>query len=445
MDQTLPNPSNRPSKKRYVMHPYARHQSRVWIPLLAMILTACVPGIVEPPTPFSAADTPVPPTAEQPTTEASPIPEESAEPPEPTATARVALPSQPVLDPHLEVGQPVVIDQIWMDSATQGWAIGSHPDASPAPPIHVLKTSDGGQTWSEVTPPEDSTLMSDIGGMHSSGSNAWVIYLGTDRVWRTTDGGATWTASEAGYPQGQFATFEFTDAQYGWMLQEVESGFGSQLVSLFRTIDGGDAWQEIINPYESEDLQSCRKSGMSFYGTDTGWVTYDCEGTYLEAFLDISDDAGQSWTEGQLPLPEGAAQSTDEGWCTSSSPRLTAERSGSLIVTCVVDEGSVLSESAYLYLTEDAGETWEIRDYPGGQPNFFNDGTILALGRDQYLSTDSGVNWAKIKTVSWDGQYSFVDPNLGWAVAMSEDEIALVATSDGGRTWEIIEAMISSP
>jgi photosystem II stability/assembly factor-like uncharacterized protein len=330
-----------------------------------------------------------------------------------------------------------------MDSAANGWAIGSHPDASPAPSIHVLRTHDGGQTWSEVTPPEDS--LSDIGGMVSSGSNAWVTYLGTDRVWRTTDGGATWTASEAGYPQGQFATFEFTDAQYGWMLQEVESGFGSQLVSLFRTIDGGDAWQEIINPYESEDLQSCRKSGMSFYGTDTGWVTYDCEGTYLEAFLDISDDAGQSWTEGQLPLPEGAAQSTDEGWCTSSSPRLTAERSGSLIVTCVVDEGSVLSESAYLYLTEDAGETWEIRDYPGGQPNFFNDGTILALGRDQYLSTDSGVNWAKIKTVSWDGQYSFVDPNLGWAVATSDDEIALVVTSDGGRTWEIIEAMISSP
>jgi photosystem II stability/assembly factor-like uncharacterized protein len=426
----------------YAIHRRARYRPWIWFPALALVLAACVPGVVEPPTPFSAADTPVPSTAEQPTVEVSPIPEESAEPLEPTATARVEVPSRPVQEPHLEAGQPVVIDQIWMDSVADGWAIGSHPDAVPAPSIHVLRTHDGGQTWSEVTPPEDS--LSEIGGMLSSGLNAWLFYLGTDRVWRSTNDGATWTASQAGYSEGQFATFEFTDAQHGWMLQEVESGFGSQLVSLFRTIDGGDTWQEIVNPYESEDLQSCRKSGMSFYGTDTGWVTYDCEGTYLEAFLDISDDAGQSWMEGQLPLPEGAAQSTDEGWCSSSSPHLTGEASGSLIVTCVVDEGSVLSESSYLYLTEDAGESWEIRDYPGGEPHFFEDGTLLALARDQYRSMDSGESWEKIKTVSWDGIYSFVNPDRGWAVATSDNEIALVTTSDGGRTWDIIEAMIAS-
>jgi photosystem II stability/assembly factor-like uncharacterized protein len=337
----------------------------------------------------------------------------------------------------------VVIEQIWMDSAIDGWAIGSHPDAVPAPSVHVLRTHDGGQNWLEVTPPEDNAIMSEVGGMVSSGSSAWVIYLGTDRVWRTTDGGVTWTASEAGYPIGQFSMFEFADDENGWMLQEVESGFGSQLVSLFRTVDGGDVWQEIVNPYESDDLQSCRKTGMSFFEMSTGWVTYDCEGTYLEPFLDITEDAGQSWIEGQLPLPNGTAQSNDEGWCYSSSPRLTGEVSGSLLVTCVVDEGSIISESVYMYLTEDSGETWEIRDYPGGEPHFFSGGTILALGRDQYLSTDSGVNWEKIKTVSWDGIYSFLSPDIGWAIATSEAEIALVATSDGGRTWEIINPLIS--
>jgi photosystem II stability/assembly factor-like uncharacterized protein len=459
--QTLPNPSNRASSNRYAVHRYEmlghalrryemlgqampRYATMLIVPALAIFLAACVPGIVEPPTPFSAAETVTLPTPEQPTIEASPIPEQSAEPPEPTATARVARPSQPVPEPHLEQGQPVVIDQIWMDSATDGWAIGSHPDAVPAPSIHVLRTRDGGQTWAEVTPPEDSTFMSDIGGMVSSGSNAWLIYLGTDRIWRTVDGGATWTASEAGYPMGQLSSFDFTDSEHGWMLREVESGFGSQLVALFRTIDGGDTWQEIINPYESEDLQSCRKTGISFFGTDTGWVTYDCEGSYLEAFLDVSDDAGQSWMEGQLPLPKGAAESTDQGWCSSSSPRLTGEISGSLIVTCMVEQGSGLTRSSYLYQTEDAGSTWVIHEYPGGEPHYFSDGTILALGRDQYLSTDGGERWAKIKTVNWDGQYSFVDPSTGWAVAKSDDEIALVVTSNGGRTWEIIEPLIAS-
>ena len=442
MGETLPNPSNRASYKRYVMRRLALHKS--WVPLLvvALGLVGCAPGVVEPPTPFPRLDTPKPPTPVQPAVESSAIPEELAEPPEPTATPRVAIPSRPVEEPRLEVGEPVIIEQIWMDSATDGWAIGSHLDAVPGLPIHVLRTHDGGQTWSEVTPPEDN--LAGIGGIESSGSNAWVIYLGSDRVWRTSDGGATWTASKAGYPEGQFSTIEFSDALHGWMLQEVESGFGSQLVSLFRTADGGDIWQEIINPYESEDLQSCLKTGMSFFGINAGWVTYDCEGTYLEAFLDVSGDAGESWTEGQLPTPDGAAQSTDEGWCYSSSPHQTGNASGTLIVTCVVDEDSVLSESAYLYSTEDAGETWNIRDYPGGEPHFFDAKTILALARDQYRSTDSGMSWEKIKTVSWDGIYSFVNPDRGWAVAVNEDEIALVATSDSGRTWEILRPLIAS-
>jgi len=444
MDQTLPHPSNGASKKRYAMRDFKRHRVHVWFPAIAISLAACVPGIVEPPTPFRAAETPIPPTEAQPTAEPSPIPQESADTPEPVATDRVPIPARPLLEPHLDEGQPVGIDQIGMASALDGWAIGSHPSADPAPSIHVLRTHDGGQTWGEVTPPEDNSLMTEIGGMYSAGSNAWVIYLGTNRVWRTTTGGVTWTASEAGYPEGQFSTFEFTDARHGWMLQEVESGFGSQLVSLFRTTDGGDSWTEIINPYESEDLQSCRKTGISFTGADTGWVTYDCEGTYLEAFLDVSTDGGESWTEGQLPLPEGAAQSTDQGWCSSSSPRLTGEASGSLIVTCVMDDDTVLAQRSHLYQTEDAGETWEISDYPGGEPHLFSDGTMLALGRDQYLSTDGGANWTRTKVVNWDGQYSFVDPSTGWAVATNEGETALVATSDGGRTWEIIEPLISS-
>lgn len=415
----------------------------IWIPALAMLLAACAQGLVEPPTPFSATETPIPPTREQPTIEASPVPADTATPPEPTPTERVALLAQPVLEPHLETGRPVVIDHIWMDSAMEGWAIGSHPDADPAPSIHVLTTIDGGQTWIEVTPPEDNTLMSNIGGMYSSGSNAWVIYLGTDRVWRTTDGGATWTASEAGYSVGQFSTFQFTDLDHGWMLQEVESGLGSQLVALFRTEDGEDTWQEIINPYDSEDLQSCIKTGLSFSETAIGWATYDCQGNYVEPFLDITADGGKSWAEGQLPVPEGAAQSTDQGWCYSSSPRLTAESSGSLLVTCVVDEGSGVKERSHLYQTNDAGKTWEIRDYPGGEPHFFNDGTILALARDQYRSTDGGESWVKVKTVSWDGQYSFVDPNTGWAVARNEDETALVSTTNGGRSWVIVRPTIS--
>jgi photosystem II stability/assembly factor-like uncharacterized protein len=409
--------------------------------LLLLVLAACSQPLVEAPTPFVPSNTPIPPTDEIPTTAVA------SEPPatkDPETSEPVELPALPVLEPQLEPGQPVVIRQISMIDDREGWAIGEHPSPESALPIHVLRTADGGRSWNEVTPPENQELMFDIGGTFFDRDIAWIRYSGTNHVWRTENGGATWRAAEAGYPMGTATWFTFGDAQHGWMMQEVESGFGSQLVTLFKTEDGGESWHEIVSPYEDEALQSCFKTGITFSGSETGWVTYDCQGNYAEAFLDVSVSGGESWEERQLPLPPGAAEITDQGWCYSSSPRLTSDRSGMLVVTCLTAGGSAVDEASYLFLTEDLGDSWTIVEYPGGELHDLPDGTMLALARDQYVSADSGVSWTKVKTVNWDGQFSFVDPNHGWAVATDEDEMALVVTSNGGQTWQIIDPVAAS-
>jgi photosystem II stability/assembly factor-like uncharacterized protein len=52
-----------------------------------------------------------------------------------------------------------------------------------------------------------------------------------------------------------------------------------------------------------------------------------------------------------------------------------------------------------------------------------------------YRSADGGRTWSHVKVVNWDGQFSFVDPQNGWAVARENNDVALVKTSDGGGTW----------
>jgi photosystem II stability/assembly factor-like uncharacterized protein len=74
---------------------------------------------------------------------------------------------------------------------------------------------------------------------------------------------------------------------------------------------------------------------------------------------------------------------------------------------------------------------------------FFDAEEALLLGRDSYRSTDGGRTWSHVKTVNWDGQFSFVDPQRGWAVARANDEVALVKTVNGGGTWTEIKPTIT--
>ena len=50
-----------------------------------------------------------------------------------------------------------------------------------------------------------------------------------------------------------------------------------------------------------------------------------------------------------------------------------------------------------------------------------------------------GISWVAVKNVNWDGQFSFIDSENGWAVARNLDDIALVYSTDGGQNWKIIE------
>ena len=108
---------------------------------------------------------------------------------------------------------------------------------------------------------------------------------------------------------------------------------------------------------------------------------------------------------------------------------------------------------SYLYASDDGGFTWETILLPDpvlasqytliyfGLPASSRHGALL-LGREIYSSTDDGRTWEHVKTVNWDGQFSFVDSLRGWAIASSSEGVALVRTVDGGRTWALIKPVI---
>ncbi len=367
-----------------------------------------------------------------------------------------AVPSGPTLE-HLPTGTEPVFTRLQMLDPLSGWATGGLAGVND----HIFITHDGGNTWSDVTPPqpgESSTL--EVAAFFLDASTAWATFYGANMdvllppwpvVWRTDDAGQTWQVSQlldmSGLDQAYATALSFADAQHGWLLTHVGVGMSHDYVTLFRTTDGGLTWARLLDPYNNGQIQACQKTGMLFLDSQVGWLTGDCGGVMAGAFLNRSEDGGLSWTYIDLPAPLDQPLLYDVNtWaaCGSYDLRFFDPQTAVLGVRCTLYDpaSSDPSFAHYMYTTQDGGLIWSSRSYPGGTLMFVTPQNGWAHSRDIYQTTDGGVTWDLVNNVHWDARFNFISPQLGWAASYTDSEHALVATTDGGAHWFMLEPMI---
>ena len=346
-------------------------------------------------------------------------------------------------------GSPVVLSEIHMLTDALGWAF---TETEP----HVLRTQDGGATWIDVTPPERSTAPGEAkrsaSGYFLDPYLAWVVYFPEQFVggpetldglsgWWTTDG-SNWLTSTIRAPMDineGGPIVRFVDEDHGWILVAFAVGAGQRGYTLLRTTDGGLTWDAIQTPPDT--LSACDKTAIAFVDPAVGWMTNECPFELAGGvFVDQTSDGGSTWQQLELSPPAGQGPFVETYLlCRTHSPNLRSATQGALVVECRRQSGGLVS---FLYSTDDAGQTWRISAYPGGALLLLNDTTGWALSRQIHKTENGGQTWRLIKTVNWDGQFSFVSGELGWAVARSEQAIALVRTTNGARTWSVLEPVI---
>jgi photosystem II stability/assembly factor-like uncharacterized protein len=401
------------------------------------IRVTSVPTSIPPTAMTAPSATPIPPT-ETPT----PIP------PTPTAT------TAPVnVIAHYPSGQEFSVTQIHMVDTTHGWAIGS---LGAQVGDHVLFTSDGGNTWQDVTPPapEAATDQNNAAlGYFQDVNNAWVTFFigggtpvpSSPVVWHTTDGGATWAASQPLDVNGLSEFFVPSVMQFvgesGWMLVHVGAGMNHDYVVIYRSNDGGNTWNRILDPYNDGGIQSCTKNNMLFTDATHGWLTGDCNGVKAGVLLFKSADAGSTWQPVTLPEPANAPGifSIDSNYaCGSYDPFFFGNDLAHLSVRCANYGGSTITYSYYIYTTQDGGNTWTSATYPGEALYFVSADTGWALASKIQLTTDGGKTWKPVSDVTWTAQFDFVSEQFGWAIAQADNEVALVKSDNGGARWSIL-------
>jgi photosystem II stability/assembly factor-like uncharacterized protein len=338
-----------------------------------------------------------------------------------------------------------------MISRTEGWGL-SGP--------YVLTTVDGGQTWREATPPQSSQPGTErhAYGAFPDAETAWIVFaedghiLAEASVWNTTDGGRTWTPGAPLFHQAigdsVWAEFAVLDARNVWvMMRGVYVGAGTHYNhELFQTTDGGLTWTsldgEISNNY----------TGMVFADTAFGLRTLQTTGAYAASppAYDVTADGGVTWEGRELPPPPEAPDLFQEyPYCETYQPVVLSIQAIRMLVGCFDYSDPPRESVSYFYSSQDGGANWMATGLPDGirapmaQLIWFGLNNALLLGREMYLTTSDGQTWSFVKTVNWDGQFTFSDPQHGWAIARSDGEVALVHTIDWGATWSVIKPTIT--
>lgn len=368
--------------------------------------------------------------------------------PKPIGPARISTPEPASTIPFLSMDMLDVSD---------GWALAFNA---------ILRTTDGGHHWTNVTPHEISlnTSQEVDASFFRSVQEGWIAIgsvnqRSSTRVFHTRDGGKTWTrATLGGSPPAGVTSITFVDPVHGWLMAGGGGAMGSAPAAIYQTHDSGKHWtkEAMVSPEQLEDhglTFGGDKNGLVFQDQTTGWMTGSTHpGIPTHAWLYVTHDGGQSWHPQQLPIPK-ALSSTH---LVFTEPPLTFTSGLSLLPVGFSAANGDSPFTALFYTSQASGQEWEpMTSIPNlTSPRLVysfidaTNGWIIA-GDKLYHTLDGAHSWTAIKpTPSLRNafQIDFVTNQMGWALIANDGRDAysdLLLTTDGGRVWTTLSPRVT--
>lgn len=316
---------------------------------------------------------------------------------------------------------------IEMVSSQRGWAAGRGV---------ILGTRDGREWTPEYTGPERFRSLHVLDPDH-----VWAT--ADDHLVTSSDGGRSWHRLRA--PEQLLRSVHFVDPDRGYAVTghySVKGRYGSvppKAGSLARTSDGGETWEPV--PTAPCDVQS-----VCFTAPEHGWLV-------IGSRVYRSTDGGQRWQA--VLSPPGHWEFGKVGCAPHEAAWVLFD----------VGEGASSHRGYAAFHTDDGGRNWspvltepymnigkiQAPTRPGTYPGTFSvigpseamfvgytppleypTSTMLASAGGTSLSQRRAVPVTQLAPFT----ASFVTPDQGWIVGRAEGADLIVATRDGGRTWD---------
>lgn len=254
---------------------------------------------------------------------------------------------------------------------------------------------------------------------------------GLGYVYKTEDGGETWTAV-LHKPGTYFRAVAFLNARTGFAANIGTDYYPgvTDTTALYRTRDGGQTWAPVT------EIEGPTPKGICNFEVVDAQTVVATGRVGGPSFLVVSRDGGETWTSTDM---------TDRVAMLIDAEFLSAER-GVLVGGTSPDASA--SHSVVL-ATDDGGRTWAevFRSAQPGELGWKLDFPTPDVGYASVLAfdstatflktTDAGRTWTEHPLV--DGPYQakgvgFVDAETGW-MAGERPGVPALYTDDGGRSW----------
>jgi photosystem II stability/assembly factor-like uncharacterized protein len=330
---------------------------------------------------------------------------------------------QPTLSPQ-NSGTTNGLIAVWPVNPQVVWAAGRNGT--------YTVTTDGGATWhAGVVPGAEALQFRDVQAF--SASVAYLMSIGNNptdfRVYKTLDGGATWTIQlENQDPNGFYDGFAFWTPQRGILHGDSING----VFPAFRTLNGM-TWQDISGnmPPALPGEGSFASSGTNIttQGGRNAWIA---TGASTEARILATTDQGNTWNAYDTPLdssPSSGAFSVD-----FRDPHNGIVGGGDL------DPGN--PNDARTAVSSDGGRTWTLTNPPPvtgaifclsyvgqtgrGIGNNLGRAVVITANDPPTFSTgsaawtpDEGNTWFTLPGVSGCWAVAFATPKAGWLVGVN--------------------------
>ncbi|OGL51645.1 MAG: hypothetical protein A3C43_00025 [Candidatus Schekmanbacteria bacterium RIFCSPHIGHO2_02_FULL_38_11] len=291
----------------------------------------------------------------------------------------------------------------------------------------IWRTSDGGKTWSLSY--ELPTKGTDNYIRYITMINQETAYVLGSTILKTNNGGNTWF--KIPFPHG-FDNKNVTSIGILFLNTKPSIYIGTSNL-IYISSNDGNRWDKIIWPFEKEYVTSLYATASSLMGGTS------------EGYIFASDIKGLSWKK--------VGENKSEGIVVNGKKISSAPKGSWGIIDLKIFPSGVgysVNIAGGVSKTEDHGKTWKIIRCPDFQHDMihmssliFNEKRVFIpyFGGDILYTHDGGKGWNRATVKLLNGEVShedfwsisMIDENKGWLPGFFG---RFYKTEDGGKTWK---------